>query len=628
MANQELTQYIKSQLDAGVSKQQIIEALVPYGWIQADIDAAFNAATGTVSPQQETQVAQTQQVNQQPQVVQGNQGDISSQNNMQASVTQSVSSGSGGGVTSPQQQNQDKKGGKKKKLLLLLIPLLIILLAGIAFAAMNMNKEEPQGEIVTQKVVEEEKVEERDVKEPVENKKQEVVLEPEDDTQELVEEEQPSDDTEENVVQELNFDISDEDKLQSTGQLGITPGMINLKSIFRGQKIDGEFSIIRSKYDFNQAFEVVIKGEYADRVILAPEVFTPKGSEITKIPFQIDTNSMLEGEHTVTIQFLPKLYENVVGGNGAGSAIRPAVAGGVRFTVTGEVVEKAEVENLMVEDTEERSNLSFSYSATNSGNVDWRPSKVKMLFVDQFDETNIIEKVIDAEKIDIVKPGAIKKVVHVSVDHGLSEGNYLATVQVFGNSEEVLAEISQEELDVYPRGTLNQKADLTGVSSSKSTYKPNELISVNAEIENKGDVPVDSIVIIEINNGDELIDIVRGRELSVSSGETVALRETLKIQDEGEYELGVYVEYGSKITNTLKLPITISSSLSGNSQSDQVGSDGSVEDGDSVVASDVSEDTRSSNSITDILMSGYGVLMLGILVVLIIIIVVIALKKE
>lgn len=50
MANQQLTTYIKAQLDKGVVKDAIATALLGAGWMQSEIDAAFTEVSGAAAP--------------------------------------------------------------------------------------------------------------------------------------------------------------------------------------------------------------------------------------------------------------------------------------------------------------------------------------------------------------------------------------------------------------------------------------------------------------------------------------------------------------------------------------------------------------------------------------------------
>jgi len=68
MVNQELINFIKSQLERGVNRSEIEDQLLKNGWLKADIDSAFNLATASIEPTVSEPVFEIKQdlTNQQP----------------------------------------------------------------------------------------------------------------------------------------------------------------------------------------------------------------------------------------------------------------------------------------------------------------------------------------------------------------------------------------------------------------------------------------------------------------------------------------------------------------------------------------------------------------------------------
>jgi len=354
---------------------------------------------------------------------------------------------------------------------------------------------------------------------------------------------------------------------QVVGAIGVSPPVIEIPNLLRDSSQTKVISVSRGSEDQGEVtYTVRIRGEYAHYISGPEKVVIPAGKDLAQYSFEVNAKEAALGNYEVLIDFLrvPVGLDtgSVEEGDKAGAYVT-VVTGAtatVKFTVTDEQILEYKLVSFQVRDTETDKPLFIKYSIDNTGNVEWKPSKIELFFTDVLDDTKKSTLEILNKDIPIVKPGERKEMV-TDLPHDLLEGAYIGQVK-FYYKDELVGELSSQQFKVYPPGTLRQAGELVSLTTNKSEYKTGEKIKLEAVFKNTGEIPVKALLITEIYKGDELKDLLRGEEIIIDKGEETTLPQIIELVKSGEYTLSAHVEYGNRKTETKSVEILAKGSIS------------------------------------------------------------------
>lgn len=339
--------------------------------------------------------------------------------------------------------------------------------------------------------------------------------------------------------------------------IGLSPPSVYAPSVFRG--IEQEFSMRLSRSGSVAeplTINIEKRGDFANYIEGPSEIVMAAGEDSAIYEFKIVPTEAANGDYEVIISFLVGVSDPTVATEGSSVKIVTGVSGVVRFSVSGEEVVAYKVSNLSSSDTEIGQPLFMSLSIQNKGNVEWRPEKIQLTFLDANDATNIVSETILGEKISTVKPGGETSSVVLESMSKLIEGTYTVAADVYYKGE-VVESLESFKFTVYPSGTLAQRGELSIVTTNKTVYELGEKIKLDAVFENTGEIQVKGVLMTEIFKGDDYVDLVRAEEIYVDKGEKSNMSLIIDLDESGEYKLSSSVKYGNKQTESIDTLISV-----------------------------------------------------------------------
>jgi hypothetical protein len=347
--------------------------------------------------------------------------------------------------------------------------------------------------------------------------------------------------------------------VQNALAMGMSPPSIPV-NLLRNTSQEKHVTLYRAPKDVGDMFiEVDISQSAGKFIQLTDKTFTiPAGQEKYQYNFTVNGGDAPNGEHLAQITFL-KIPDPIAFKEGASSVVKTGSTLKVPITIDGKELIDFELLSIRGLDTEIGKDLEIYYVLTNKGNVDWRPDKITLSFIDADDET-VIEKIdVLKETLPFAKAGTEYVESYFQTKHTLPEGAYNIQAEFFHQEKSVGVLDSKEVFDVLPEGTLKQSAEIKTVKTNKSTYVLGEKIKMDLEVENTGSIPVNAILYASVSKDGEFLDLVRGSEYEIPTGQKIEMTQILDYAKTGNYSVDTYVEYGKKKTDIKKITFKIQS---------------------------------------------------------------------
>ncbi len=339
--------------------------------------------------------------------------------------------------------------------------------------------------------------------------------------------------------------------------IGISPPVISAESVLRGSTINQTVSVTRAG-DLSTPEEVLVEtgGEYAHYIDL-PGDFTFAAGESSKYyTFTINPEDAATGDYEAMVTFTTK--PSIPDGTNVGSARIYVITGAtaiINFTVTGDEVIGREIRSAEVDQPEEGMPMSLTYTVANTGNVEWKPTRIDIEANDQEDATNTALIAVDSADIEIAPPGESTEFTIIQPSN-LIIGSYNAMVH-FYDGDDIISSMASQPFNVYKEGTHAQAGTISAATTNKTSYNQGEKIKYETIFENTGEVSITATLYIDVYRDGEYIELLRGEELAVKPGDSVNFDQILEFDEMGGYELTAYVQYGNKKTTPETVEINI-----------------------------------------------------------------------
>lgn len=342
--------------------------------------------------------------------------------------------------------------------------------------------------------------------------------------------------------------------IPSAKAVGLSPPIINAENVSKNTPYKVTIKLFNDQKTRDQDLylDVTPYGEYSHYLEAEKTATIPANQSPVEYSFFINAKNAAVGNYEMMLTFTtrssnPNEDKSKNDKNKISNQVSIVQGASliIRFNVSGE--EKIEFTLLSAQllNTETTLPLYINYTLKNSGNVDWKPSKIVTVMSDINDTSKKQEITVPADKIPLISPGETQE-NKIELKHSLPTGNYEATLQFFDKSQNNIGELESTTFNILPPNTLKQSGDLIDLNTVKTKYKPNEKIKINALFENTGNIPVSGFLITEIYSNEELLDILKSSELMVNAGQQSHFSQIIDLQNTGNYKISAYVEFGNK----------------------------------------------------------------------------------
>ena len=334
--------------------------------------------------------------------------------------------------------------------------------------------------------------------------------------------------------------------------LAISPSTVEVLNIPQNAAIAKNVFVGRRNPKNNERAKVTLEGPVAQYIELPKgEIMTlPQGEQSTAVPFIIKPGTLAAGTYEIKINIVTIPDPVSTGQSGtAGSRVVTGVQGTIRFSVTTDVIEDFEINTVNIQETEEGQVIGFSYQLVNRGNVDARPTKIEFTATDKNDPANSYAETILNNVLKPVKALTTERmdvVTHMQPKIGRYKTNFN-----FYNQEKMIFHYDQLAMQIFPRGTLAQKAELIEFRPDKTEYKSGESVKLSAALKNTGQIGISAALTTEIFQKDTRVELLKTEAPFVPMGETVLLENFFTPQKGGKYSAKAYASFGPYRSNEL-----------------------------------------------------------------------------
>ncbi|MFH1286899.1 MAG: hypothetical protein ABII02_04075 [Candidatus Magasanikbacteria bacterium] len=342
--------------------------------------------------------------------------------------------------------------------------------------------------------------------------------------------------------------------------VGVSPSVLEVKNLANGIRIEKTLNITRSDVSAPSKFTVSVSGEGARYVILPEDTLLIKeGERSAKYNFFIEPGTAPNGSYNAKFYFTGVPYSGVDAPEGESTvSIISGVIAHLVFTVTDEQIRDYVIQYVRMDDTEVGRPAGVSFLVRNHGNVDVRPTEIKIRLVDETDASHIIEETIPERGIPLTEPLTSKK-QSAYITQRIPQGTYKGEVTFFEKGEVKYTE--NVRLSVHPPGTLAQEAEMLDFDVSAKYLEVGELLKIDASVKNTGNVVIEPVLYAEVKQGDKVIDLLRSDAKFIPKGETATYSLTFRPEKKGEYTIDVYFEYGIKQSEHKNVTLTVGSDV-------------------------------------------------------------------
>ena len=349
--------------------------------------------------------------------------------------------------------------------------------------------------------------------------------------------------------------------------VGISPPVVNVENVSKHTPYKVTIKIFNDQQDKDKDLNLKVTphGESSKYLTFDDKFTVNAQTNPSEYTFYIDAKTAAQGNYETILTFTNDQKAETT--NTKNSTKKKTTSNQVsiiqgasliiRFKITGDEIVSYELLDSQLLDTETNLPLYINYTLKNTGNVDWKPSKIILTINDTDDDTKFEIFEITNDKIPLLNPGEITE-NKIELPHRLLTGKYTSTLKFFDKSNNDIGAIQTKTFNIFPPNTLKQKGDLIDLNTIKTNYKPSELIKLNAIFLNNGNIPVTGVLITEIYKDDEIIDIIKGEQLNINSKNQAHFSEIIKLSKIGKYKISSYIEYGNKKTGVKSINLKIS----------------------------------------------------------------------
>lgn len=343
--------------------------------------------------------------------------------------------------------------------------------------------------------------------------------------------------------------------------LGISPPSVDAPNVLRGgAPQEKSIRLGRGPGEEGDLYiDISVRGEYASYIKFEPTFMIPAAQNGADYFFSIDPGNASSGTYQVPMTFSLAAQAPDAQGDGQSGASFAVVTGAtamINFTVSGEQVVGYSFLSLSVNDTEVDDGEFVTFSITNTGNVDWKPTRIELAFIDKMNNAETVSSVIESADIDLIGPGEnSQQTVHVP--ELLVEGSYTLSAVFFDDQNNKVGELTSQPFSVFTNGALVQDAQLLSVSATKDSYAPEEKIPLKALVKNMGQVPLEGVLMTEIYRDGVYFDLVRGEGMTLHIGEEAELTQILPALEAGKYTFASYVKFANRKTSSIETSVRV-----------------------------------------------------------------------
>ncbi|VVB54355.1 Uncharacterised protein [uncultured archaeon] len=234
-------------------------------------------------------------------------------------------------------------------------------------------------------------------------------------------------------------------------------------------------------------------------------------------------------------------------GEGTGLSLGAGVGIRVGITVSDKQVEKYELRQVGVKDTEIGFPAEFTATLANTGNVRLVP-KITITIMDELKKRTI--KTFDYAETEI-KPTSSETITIKVPTNGIDVGKYTAKVTADNGQEQEVF------FNVLEKGTLALKGILREVKAEKVWVEEGEMVKIVATLENTGELPIEGAIfkgeaylVDDAYGTRKLVGTFESDQMDVPKEKTVELSSYYTPAIGGRYVIRGEVAYGGKRTQS------------------------------------------------------------------------------
>lgn len=332
------------------------------------------------------------------------------------------------------------------------------------------------------------------------------------------------------------------------GGVSASPSEVDFGGMIRGEPVERSVRV-QNGLDHEGRITFEPSGDIAAWVTVEPSdlVLAPHASRVVTLRLHAPSdapNGAYDGRVAVVVSDARE-------GAAAPVNVRFGVAIRVDATIGGEEVVRVEAGKLSVDDTEERLPLAGSLWMHNAGNVRVTP-QVRLSLMDADGTT---QREIDVPQEPLAAGATETRAL--SIQHGLSPGQYRATVRVLVRDEIVANETVP--FDVHPWGELRRKGELApifttsiGNATQKNRMPQGSSVLLVAPFTNTGAVAVEAQFRGRLARDGVVLADLESEALRVDPNERVSFEMLLPraVDAVGAYIVSGRVHYDGKVTET------------------------------------------------------------------------------
>ncbi len=343
----------------------------------------------------------------------------------------------------------------------------------------------------------------------------------------------------------------------SAQAIGISPPSMVFKDVLRNTEQIRTISLSRSPSETGDIHVAVsATGNGAGFLVGGEQTFMiPAAQERGVFPLKINPGNAADGTYQLILKFTKIVPEDK--SSKGGVSIVTGVAARISVTVTGVQNLAYQLVDLYAGDSEVEAPLSTTYVVSNTGNVDWRPTKIAFHFTKTGEAEPSQTVILEELSIPAILAGNPNQRENALLSHGLAEGDYVLSADFFYRDELAGTVKGRRPFHIFPKDTFKQFGEITELKANKSAFSYGEKIQVDGTFKNTGQIPVKTTMLFMLKKKASVIDLVRGNTHDVAPLSEVTSTAFFDAKGSGAYVIEAYAEFGSKRSPLEQIPITI-----------------------------------------------------------------------
>lgn len=332
--------------------------------------------------------------------------------------------------------------------------------------------------------------------------------------------------------------------------VGASPNLQRYDLLLPNTEVRNTVTFTRIDAEDEETFKVEAIGEAADAVVFVggDTITFPPTIRKVKYEYGLRPGRIPTGEYEAKLQ----VNEIITTGEGV-QATATGASVRIQFRIVNEEVVECVVQSARVEGTEVGQPLNLKYLLRNEGNVNVKPSVVKITFTDVNDANFILEEEVDIELLPFSLPFS-NDVQDFELRSRLQPGEYNVDVVMGGSCGEFQGE---NPLEIFDQGRFDQTGDFISYDTDKEEYVENELVTIQGVFKNTSRVDYKGNLISSISREGNKIDIIEGEPLLIRAGEEVLFEDIYRPSEFGEYEAEGYVVFGVNESERKQAPFAV-----------------------------------------------------------------------